>query len=556
MDFVEKLGIKVPNAVIVRGVTGSEKDEEIFEFLKQYGSISRVLTIDDQVSEFNKDQIVEYNSGVAVQTLGPLLPYVHPSAANPDVVFSVHALTDVYSQRVGGSVTDTYLSELRGIAKLSGKDFEEVLREVMTKIEKSVGVAEESVALSTEVEIEEVDHTDRPSQTPATFIESAGISVCPKLGHADDEYRTPTLSSGTKRSLTLNPGELNPPDVQRIVVEHIVKSDDKMSRTHSTLRLRAFSGKIPRPYNEADYDTWRSHVDLMMEDTSVSDLEKTHKILESLLIPASDVVRHLGPEAPPSTYLQLLESAFGTVEDGEELLVRFMNTLQDPGEKPSAYLHRLQVALNRTVRRGGVQPQEVDKHLLKQFYRGCWNHDLLAVLQLELKDRQPPSLAELLLLLRTAENRQETKTSRMKRHLGTTKPKVVSHRQSVQETSETQAESESSDLSKLKKQVADLKSQLTALMKQRKPTASKKEHMQKDETKKPDHAKTEPGPPPHSALTVKPKPWYCFRCGEDGHIVATCESDPNPALVAAKRKELRIRQQLWESQHRNTPSLN
>ncbi|KAL3972569.1 DnaJ-like proiein [Sarotherodon galilaeus] len=505
MEFVEKLGIKVPNAVIVRGVTGSEKDEEIFEFLKQYGSISRVLTIDDQVSEFNKDHILEYNSGVAVQTLGPLLPYVHPSAANPDVVFSVHALTDVYSQRVGGSVTDTYLSELRGIAKLSGKEFEDVLREVMTKIEKSVGVAEESVALSTEVDIEEADHTDRPSQTPATFNDSAGIPVCPKLGHTDDEYCTQTLSSGTKRSLTLNPGELNPPEVQRIVVEYIVKSDDKMSRTHSILRLRAFSGKIPRPYNEADYDTWRSHVDLMMEDTS------------SLLIPASDVVRHLGPEAPPSTYLQLLDSAFGTVEDGEELLVRFMNTLQDPGEKPSAYLHCLQVALNRTVRRGGVQPQEVDKHLLKQFYRGCWDHDLLAVLQVELKNREAPSLAELLLLL---------------------------------------TESESSDLSKLKKQVADLKSQLTALMKQRKTTAFKKEHMQKDETKKPDHAKTEPGPPPHSVLTVKPKPWYCFRCGEDGHIVATCESDPNPALVAAKRKELRIRQQLWESQHRDTPSLN
>ncbi|XP_013767730.1 protein NLRC3-like [Pundamilia nyererei] len=49
MEFVEKLGIKVPNAVIVHGVTGSEKDEEIFDFLKQYGSISRALTIDDQV---------------------------------------------------------------------------------------------------------------------------------------------------------------------------------------------------------------------------------------------------------------------------------------------------------------------------------------------------------------------------------------------------------------------------------------------------------------------------------------------------------------------------
>ncbi|KAK7898506.1 hypothetical protein WMY93_019359 [Mugilogobius chulae] len=67
----------------------------------------------------------------------------------------------------------------------------------------------------------------------------------------------------------------------------------------------------------------------MIDDSSLSDLEKTRKILESLLAPASDVIRPLGPDAIPKDYLKLLDSAFGTVEDGEELLVRFMNTLQD-----------------------------------------------------------------------------------------------------------------------------------------------------------------------------------------------------------------------------------
>lgn len=43
--------------------------------------------------------------------------------------------------------------------------------------------------------------------------------------------------------------------------------------------------------------------------------------------------------------------------DGEELFAQFLNTLQDPGEKPSAYLHRLQVALNRVKKRGGSYSQ-------------------------------------------------------------------------------------------------------------------------------------------------------------------------------------------------------
>lgn len=121
----------------------------------------------------------------------------------------------------------------------------------------------------------------------------------------------------------------------------------------------------------------------MMKDVSLSDLDKTRKIFESLLVPASDVVRHLGHEAPPTASLQLLVSVFSTVEDGEELFVRFMSTFQDSGEKSSTYLQRLQVVLGNAVCRGAVPVQDGDKHLLRQFCRGCWDNALLADLHLE-----------------------------------------------------------------------------------------------------------------------------------------------------------------------------
>lgn len=163
---------------------------------------------------------------------------------------------------------------------------------------------------------------------------------------------------------------------------------------------------------------------------------------------------------------------------------------------------------------------------------------------------------ELLLLLRTEEDRQEAKATRMKRHLGVTKQKAVLHEQSVCDCDETHARCEANSINELRKQVTDLKSQLTSLMNKKKTTSSKREPLNVTKTQKPDYAKTESNSSSHKSTNSKPKPWYCFRCGEDGHIVATCEADANPAQVAAKRKELRQRQQLWETQNVLASPLN
>lgn len=133
--------------------------------------------------------------------------------------------------------------------------------------------------------------------------------------------------------------------------------------------------------------------------------------------PATDVIKHVSPQALPSVYLQLLDSVYGSVEDGDELLVKFMGTLQNNDEKPSDYLDRLQVALSAVVRRGGITEEERNYYLLKQFCRGCWNDGLIADLQLERRTSVQSSFAELVLLIRTEEDKQASKHNRIKKHL-------------------------------------------------------------------------------------------------------------------------------------------
>lgn len=192
----------------------------------------------------------------------------------------------------------------------------------------------------------------------------------------------------------------------------------------SQVRLRSFSGKTPRPNQETDYETSRTQIELLQNDPNMTPLQISRKIHESLLPPATDVVKGLQPESPPAAYLQLLDSAFGSVEDGEELFAQFLNTFQDPCEKSSIYLHQLQLALNRATKGGGVTREEVNKHLIKQFCRGCWDNTLLSVLQLEQKRSSPPKFSDLLLMIRSEEDRWQTISSRMKKHIGIAKQRA------------------------------------------------------------------------------------------------------------------------------------
>ena len=97
MEVVETENVKVLNSVIVSGLTDTDEDQDVTDFLKQHGRIARILRVDEPESPYHKNAIVEYETGDALKALEP-------------------------------STTESYFTELRRIAKLSGRTFEDVLR--------------------------------------------------------------------------------------------------------------------------------------------------------------------------------------------------------------------------------------------------------------------------------------------------------------------------------------------------------------------------------------------------------------------------------------------
>lgn len=524
MEVFLDLGIKIPNAVLVEGMSVTKDNEIVFEFLKEYGKISKFDLIADVDSDFNDTLVIEYCSGSALEALRPSLPYTLVSADHVSS-FCISDLSTVCASRVAKSRTLSYLSELKDLARLSGTDFVEVMAAMMSQIGHSVA------ALQPLSQAKEQPEDTKDGLTDAGDQKQATPSPVQHRFSNPASHQTPHSSPSG-----LN---LNPPEVQRYVVEHIVKSED----TTQHQRLKQFSGRLPRPNHEVDYDIWRTGVDLLMRDPSVSDFQRSRKIIDSLLPPAADIIKHLKPDTPPVFFLETLDSAFATVQDGDELFAKFMDTFQNAGEKPSMYLQRLQVSLISAVKRGGAAEPDIPRHLLNQFCRGCWDNNLISELNLKQKKTQPPTFAELLLLLRTEEDREAAKALRMKQHLGATRQKVSSHAQLVRKPEEKEAIAQLTSITQqLAQQLADVQKQLTLLTANQSAT-----HLTRSKpetyTKQPRRVDK-----PQAKRDSQAKPGYCFRCGEDGHIRPQCDNQPNPSLVAKKKKQF--------EQKRQTSQLN
>lgn len=562
MEIVRRESVNISNSVVVRGLTGTDSDEEVATYLQKYGSIRRHLRIDDPKSDFHDHTIVEFTHLTAMQVLEPTLPLKFPSPTQANIVYELRSLASVYTLEARSRATRCYLEQLGDIARLSGQTVEQLLKEELVGIASAVTppsspqprtspLLELSTTPPTEP-LEPPNVSSSPCSRAVSSDEHAPLTSGKNLINLTSALTSSSPTAGAIQALV----DITPPSVQRVVVEHVVRGGGTPTHFATIGRLRVFSGRSPCPNNEVDYDTWRTSVEVLMKDSALSDLHRTQRILDSLLSPAAEVVKHLGLQANSSDYIGLLDSAYGTVEDGDELYARFMSTLQNDGEKPSTFLQRLHVALSTAMRRGGVSPKDFDQQILKQFCRGCWESALIVDLQLEQRKENPPSFAEFLLLLRTEEDKQAAKLSRMKQHLGVVKPsggvtkqRVMSHLQ----TAHHSGDNNGTELTELRKQLAELSAQLSSitakpqeipLLKHKKgrvvvPSAKAGTPTLSRRTSTPQHS--------WEKTNGKPRPWYCFQCGEDGHIASKCDNDPNPLLVAAKKKQLREKQAKWET---------
>lgn len=544
MDFFQRSGVNIANCVIVSGVTHTDKDNDIFAVLEQYGPYRKLID-NDENSPYYKNLVVEYKSLSSMVQLKKTLPYTHVSESDPELKYYVTLPEEksTVTVRAKNPPPMNYLDELKSLARKSGQKFEVVIQNVLSEINDHLD--KEGLALSSGQEGQlrgdaEIQTGDSAHSLPGQQGAVAGAPAQPKM----DSFSATTFTDQQRVQsppprISLSRSDLNPPEIERVVVEHVMRTDDLSLRSALAYKPRPFSGRTPKPENEIDYETWSAQIRLLMTDVNLPPIQITRQILDSLRSPAAEVVRGLQLETPPTIYLQVLDSAYSTVQDGEELFAQFLNTLQDPGEKPSSYLHRLFTALNTVVRRGGVAATDINKHLLRQFCRGCWDNGIITKLQLEQKREDPPSFAQLLLLLRTEEDRQLAKESLMKKHIGSSKQRAALHSQ----TCFSCGQDSSSSIDELKEQVKKLQQQMSALLSR---TTSTPAQIQKKSNKT---------LVSQSPQNTRPRAGFCYKCGEDGHIVASCSQPANPALVQQKRTRLLERQAQWDV-NKNKNSLN
>lgn len=415
----------------------------------------------------------------------------------------------------------------------------------------------------------ELKPTDDETWRISTGVEKNPTGTVPS-GFADklsqflrDEGKSMTDLQALFPPLSASPS--SPESIIRAVGEILEKTIRPPSDSNAYRRLRTFSGIVPTPTGEETMEHWMEQAKMMITECECSEKEKRRRIVESLKGPALEIikaVRMSSPDASSQQYLEALESTFGSSESGEDLYFAFRLLRQRPGETLSDFLRRVEKSLTKVVQRGGLSPTNVDKARVEQLIRGAVESDMM-LLQLRLRERKehPPTFLSLLNEIREAEEIEVTRrkfTATAKSiHLqdeGNNCPAFVRELKAEIQELRTQLESDrlnslpassmmlesranlcktspsdhkgvtkDSEVQSLRKQVLQLQQQLAVMSVSSSSSAS--------------HAQLHQ---PHASVQQRSKPsrnmedYFCYRCGEDGHISTKCQAPENATQVITK----------------------
>lgn len=205
-----------------------------------------------------------------------------------------------------------------------------------------------------------------------------------------------------------------------------------------------------------------------------------------------------------------------------------MDTFQNAGENPSSYLRRLQVALSLAVKRGGVPESDVNKHLLNQFCRGCWDNTLIS-------SRWNKGKLKFHHFLNCCCPSEEKRIEKLQRHRGwnsiwgNTKQRVSSCAHLACEEEEKEICAAFTSFTKqLTQQMAAIQQELNAL------TLVQSYRPQSSTPRVSQAAQPRMKQQPMNSAPSSLKPGFCFRFGEDGHTSPSAAIALTPLSSALK----------------------
>jgi hypothetical protein len=286
------------------------------------------------------------------------------------------------------------------------------------------------------------------------------------------------------------------------------------SNTSTAAKLRQFSGTVPIPGGQVDFNTWYHAASRLCKNTELSDDDKLARIHNSLSSPALDIAQSALDSESHETTLQLLKNVYGSVEDPQDVLNDFHTTVMSPKELPSEYLTRLHLKLHK-LKNLNILQHDAPTSLLKQFIYGCSDETLIMKLHLEEK-KTPPEYGVLLLSLRTEEAKRRKKHFAFKT--------THSYQQNAEATPV-----EDKELTQLKSEVSSLQAQIANMSAKQNDSGSSRTPRASTSG---DHRKSREQPG-----SSRRKLKFCFKCGEPGHVVWRCTNPHNPELVCRKFEE-------------------
>ena len=496
-----------------------------------------------------------------------------------------HALLTVVPEDTQIAFTEEVLQRIKclGVVRVRGRMFTDAGDELMVLCECREKVTEAVPPEMVPAEGSKAWPIYTMKQSPAVIVESPAVAEESPAAVVDDfnDKLSALLRSEGK---TMNDVQALCPGAESVPapssVESIIRAvGDLLDKTGKPppdsggyRRLRVFSGTVPTPAGEEQFDHWMEQAYLMVEESDCPSKEKRRRIMESLKGQALEVVKAVrlsDPDVTPEKCLEALESAFGLAESGDDLYFSFRLQRQQPGEKLSEFLRRLERCLSKVVQRGGLPASSMDRARVEQLLKGAVDADLMLI-QLRLREKKdnPPTFLQLLRDIRTEEEYEASK-AKLNQSVRTVYAKPQTESNSEIQTLRTEIKelksmfstlatnshpvkeerietpvvpvqdtepSQDPEVIALRKQVK----QLTQKMNSKKFTAAAASStvMTVGSTSPAPSDSPAPSNRPTSNTPSRRTPnsadYICYRCGENGHIASKCTNAENPSKVIQK----------------------